>query len=221
MLRSGRCSARICGTPAYAPPEQLTGYSPDGLSGQRRLSAESDVWSLGATRKPLPAPDALAPAIADTALRLVAVFQMLTGQPPFWGDSFDALVNNAIGLHYCRRLPPDVPAAASQVLDSMLQVAAIDRASVEELLRSNWLREVGYVPPPPEPGVLEVGITCEPCDALEGGAVGLHEPLGSRRLQGLKRSALRLLYVGLCAAAVMTHVSSRNSGSDHGELPTV
>ena len=37
----------MCGTPAYASPEQLTGYSPDSITGQRQLTGATDVWSLG------------------------------------------------------------------------------------------------------------------------------------------------------------------------------
>mmetsp|Transcript_6294 Transcript_6294/g.18620 ORF Transcript_6294/g.18620 Transcript_6294/m.18620 type:complete len:310 (+) Transcript_6294:459-1388(+) len=35
------------GTPAYAPPERLTGYCRDSVDGRRALGPASDVWSLG------------------------------------------------------------------------------------------------------------------------------------------------------------------------------
>ena len=45
----------FCGTPAYASPEQLTGYSPDSVTGRRKLCPATDIWSLGKPSTPPPA----------------------------------------------------------------------------------------------------------------------------------------------------------------------
>jgi serine/threonine-protein kinase len=101
QLGASPCNASLFGSPAYAAPEQLTGYCPDGISGgQRKLCAAADVWSLGAT-----------------------LHEMLVGCPPFGGESFDALVRNVIKLNYMRSFPDDVPLEAIELVHSMLQVA--------------------------------------------------------------------------------------------------
>ena len=46
---SPRWVSRSQGSPAYASPEQLTGYNVDDAFGAARLQPATDVWSLGAT----------------------------------------------------------------------------------------------------------------------------------------------------------------------------
>lgn len=67
----------MCGTPAYASPEQLTGYSPDSVTGRRYLCAATDVWSLGVT-----------------------FFEMVCGQLPFQADDFHTLVRMVLATRY-------------------------------------------------------------------------------------------------------------------------
>lgn len=86
------------GTPRYASPEQLTGYSADVAWGRPKLGPSADVWALGIT-----------------------VFEMLTGAPPFAGDTFEALVANVLRLNYT--LPDTMSIEARQLIDSMLQAA--------------------------------------------------------------------------------------------------
>ena len=71
------------GTPAYAAPEQLTGYSADGVSARATLAATVDVWSLGAT-----------------------LCEMLCGSPPFGGVDFHQLVSNVLSLNFVAAVRP-------------------------------------------------------------------------------------------------------------------
>jgi len=172
--------AAMYGTPAYAPPEQLTGYSCDGLSGARRLSGESDVWSLGCT-----------------------AHEMLTGRPPFAGDNLDTLVRNVIGLNYHCPFPDDVPRQAISLVHSCLQVCAIDRASIDELCDNAWVVASGHLPPA-DPAEHEVHVrfnTCGPCET-GGPPKGNGFPV-LNRLQG---RGLMALYLGLCVFALVSHM---------------
>ena len=68
-------SQSLLGTPEYASPEQLTGYSPDSLTGQRTVSAATDVWSLGVT-----------------------LFELVAGRLPFCAESYEELVREVLSL---------------------------------------------------------------------------------------------------------------------------
>ncbi|KAL1503233.1 hypothetical protein AB1Y20_011289 [Prymnesium parvum] len=109
------------GTPAYASPEQLTGYSTEQAWGAAALSPAADVWSLGAS-----------------------FFEMLAGRPPFSGATFDELVANALKLRYTP--PPHLSDGARRVLHATLQVRACERASVAELCADEWLTAGGDLP---------------------------------------------------------------------------
>jgi len=75
--------ATVCqGTPAYAPPEQLTGYCSESVTGRRPLCPAVDIWALGVT-----------------------CYQMLCGCLPFEASSFDELVCCLTKLGETRSLP--------------------------------------------------------------------------------------------------------------------
>ena len=111
------------GTPLYASPEQLTGYSADQALGRGRLGAAADVWSLGVT-----------------------LYEMLVGRPPFAGDTHEKLTSNVLGLNY--ELPDWLSMEARQLIDSILQTLACDRATVEEVCEDAWtVHDEGPMPP--------------------------------------------------------------------------
>jgi len=104
------------GTPAFASPEQLTGYNCDGISsGRRRLCGGADVWALGAT-----------------------LYTMVVGRPPFGGETFEDLVRNVLALNYEGSLS-SLPPQPRDLVEMMLQVAAYDRASLKELKAHDWV----------------------------------------------------------------------------------
>ena len=135
------------GTPAFASPEQLTGYNCDGISsGRRRLCGGADVWALGAT-----------------------LYTMVVGRPPFGGETFEDLVRNVLALNYEGSLS-SLPPQPRDLVEMMLQVAAYDRASLKELKAHDWV--VGGMASDADGLILE----CEPCDddddEEEGGGKG-------------------------------------------------
>jgi len=125
--------ATLCkGTPAYAPPEQLTGYCCDTITGRRQFTPAVDVWSLGVT-----------------------LFQLLSGELPFKGATFEELIRNVLQLNY--RMPPQLPPEMAELVDSMLQVSPCDRASTKEMLASPAVRGSGVLP--------AHDALCAPCEA--------------------------------------------------------
>jgi len=144
QVGSAPCNASHFGTPAYAPPEQLTGYCPEAVvGGTRKLCPAADIWALGAT-----------------------LHEMLVGCPPFRGDTFDQLVRNAIQLSYAAPFPHDVPAEARELVLGMLQVSPCDRLDLNELCASAWVCRSGHLPTEGGEGLPEgtVGIACAPSD---------------------------------------------------------
>uniref|UniRef100_A0A7S3EW64 Protein kinase domain-containing protein n=1 Tax=Haptolina ericina TaxID=156174 RepID=A0A7S3EW64_9EUKA len=178
------CNASLFGTPAYAPPEQLTGYCPDGISGgQRRLCAAADIWSLGAT-----------------------LHEMLVGCPPFGGDTFDSLVRNAIQLRYVRSFPENMPTEAVELVQSMLQVSAIDRATVAELCASSWVSQSGFLPAP-QAAADQVSLMCGSCDDFDSDDPKIHSTPWRYRVTAWRPRLLMLFYVGVCAYAVVSYIA--------------
>eukprot|EP00316_Scyphosphaera_apsteinii_P023514 CAMPEP_0119332534 /NCGR_PEP_ID=MMETSP1333-20130426/82987_1 /TAXON_ID=418940 /ORGANISM="Scyphosphaera apsteinii, Strain RCC1455" /LENGTH=605 /DNA_ID=CAMNT_0007342391 /DNA_START=333 /DNA_END=2149 /DNA_ORIENTATION=+ len=110
------------GTPAYAPPEQLTGYCSDSVTGCRVLSPAVDVWSLGVT-----------------------LYQVLCGFMPFDGNHFHDLVRNVLKLNYA--IPEGVPHEAAQLIEAMLQISPCDRIAVREMLEHAWVCQSGALLP--------------------------------------------------------------------------
>jgi len=191
----------MCGTPAYASPEQLTGYSPDSISGRRKLCAATDVWSLGVT-----------------------LFEMVAGGLPFGAEDYENLVRNVLTMRY--RIPHEVPAPLAALIDSMLQLAPNDRASVEELIDSSAFSQYGVVVPDPEVAksgrrgsgsfhdgrLLPAEMTCDDCEVGTNGGSGLEttkEHGSVPRLSRRVRKALwTLLYTSLCVAAIWSQLAA-------------
>lgn len=119
----GHLSHVAHGTPAYAPPEQLTGYCADSVCGRRPLAPSVDVWSLGST-----------------------LLFMLTGKPPFSARNFDEIVRQVVGLEY--DMPRHVPREAAELVEGMLQLSPCDRLSVEELVANDWVRHSRFAQEP-------------------------------------------------------------------------
>jgi len=193
QVGSAPCNASLFGTPAYAPPEQLTGYCPEAVvGGTRKLCPAADVWALGAT-----------------------LHEMLVGQPPFRGETFDQLVRSAIQLNYATPFPDDVPAEAREVVLSMLQVSPCDRLNLQELCASTWVVRAGYLPAE-QLADGQVGISCEPCDDDDDPKVH-GRGLWGGRVRGAcytwRATLLRLFYGSLVIGAVLSHLTG-SGGAD-------
>ena len=176
------------GTPAYAAPEQLTGYQADGVCARASLSATVDVWSLGAT-----------------------LCEMLSGQPPFSGASFEQLVSNVLALNLnaaCRRMISDEP---RQLIEGMLQIHPSDRYTVDELCRHDWVKE--FLPDVDEVEVMLCGEVDEDGKTGGGGLLSRLAPSAS-----LRRSIMMGVYFVLCAGALWTCAHASGGGHPAFEL---
>lgn len=193
----------MCGTPAYASPEQLTGYSPDSVTGRRMLCAATDVWSLGVT-----------------------FFVMVCGHLPFYSDDHETLVRLVLSTRY--QVADCVCREDAELIQSMLQLAPQDRASIDELCALPFLVATNALEPPESPrsprlgplgmspigswsleGRVEMGVAgvqCAECvDGPEDTSVAWHE-----RRPLLRKALWMLLYSSLCAMAVWAHLSAEN-----------
>ena len=211
----------MCGTPAYASPEQLTGYHPDSISGRRKLCPATDVWSLGVT-----------------------LYEMLVGQLPFRSEhgSHTELVRRVLETRYT--LPDHVPTPLAALLQSMLVIAPYDRATIDELCASPHLA-LTETTVPPDPYLEERArkggrqrrprrrggrrLLLRPWRRRGGGGGGgsggggvprdvvgflLHlaglgeSPKAFRWRQSLTRALWFAVYAGLCGAAIWSHMTA-------------
>ena len=141
------------GTPLYAAPEQLTGYSTDGVSARATLSETVDVWGLGAT-----------------------LCEMCCGSPPFAGRDFEQLVGNVLQLNLVAAARV-ISGPPRELLDEMLQILPSDRATLDELYEHQWVADSGGLPT-----LDDVALLCEDCsDGPGGGAKRCAPPRRLRR----------------------------------------
>ena len=178
------------GSPAYAAPEQLTGYSTDGVCARASLRPAVDVWSLGAT-----------------------LCEMLSGAPPFGGRDFERLKANVLGLHFVASACTIRPgSAARDLMDAMLQIHPTDRASLPDCCVHAWVQGCGELPPPSD---ILLGLQCDDCEGPENtstrGLTKLKSATGLMRwLPGglgtgapASRTLGLAIYIVLCGAALL------------------
>ena len=176
------------GTPFYASPEQLTGHNPEQAWGIPKLGPSADVWALGAT-----------------------LYEMVQGQPPFGGGSFEELIANVMHLQYAaadesfKLVSPEL----ERLVRSMLQIAPSERSTIDELCKRSWIMRGGYLPPamspPPTMGRDEYN------DSLLDPALNLLSRLTPELLQSaIRRHGDSLLKVGygVVMAALLWHSCS-------------
>jgi len=193
-----RPESYMCGTPAYASPEQLTGYSPDSVTGRRQLCAATDVWSLG-----------------------VSFFEMLCGTLPFVADDHHTLVRLVLATRY--QVADCVHADDARLIQSMLVLAPQDRVTVDELCRVPSLVATRALEPllnnkgrrPGRHSEAPMGaMHCSSCDDEEAdGRLGVR-PAGPA---WLRKGLWMLLYGALCVAAVWSHLSAPGTEDVHFE----
>jgi len=163
------------GTPAYSAPEQLTGYDADTICGKRCVSPAIDVWSLGVT-----------------------LYEMLCGHLPFDCESDVVLLRSVLRLRYV--FPEHLPAEPRAVIDSMLQVAPCERATIAELIASPWTLPSGYLP--------NDALLCLPCrPPPKARCFGLPMP------STISSYLVTAVYLSLCIFAIWTHAKAAGTAA--------
>lgn len=181
------------GTPAYAAPEQLTGFQSDGVSARATLSANVDVWGLGAT-----------------------LCEMLSGAPPFGGLDFEQLVQNVLMLNFCAAMGM-IDGEPRAILENMLQIHPSDRMSVDELCAHPWVAESGALPESTY-DVVALELTCDDCEAPpKSGLRGMCDAYASPNMASTRRQLLYLVYAILCIGALL-HWQMGGGEAVHFEL---
>ena len=165
------------GTPLYAAPEQLTGYSTDGVSARATLSETVDVWGLGAT-----------------------LCEMCCGSPPFAGRDFEQLVGNVLQLNLVAAARV-ISGPPRELLDEMLQILPSDRATLDELYEHQWVADSGGLPT-----LDDVALLCEDCSDGPGGGAKrsrLLDGCGEREWPAWRRRLLTLFYTALVVGLLL------------------
>ena len=175
-LRIGTYTKVSRGTPTYAPPELLTGYCSDSISGKRPVCPGIDVWSLGVT-----------------------LYHILVGVVPFKADTVSDLTQQVVSLEY--KIPNNMPKAAAQLISEMLVVSPCERIHVDELLQSDWVKSSGALLP--GFGAEQVDeVVCDLCD--ESGSL-LSKEAPWWKQQRVRQALTTFAYILVCALTLLAH----------------
>jgi len=172
----------MCGTPAYASPEQLTGYSPDSVTGRHRICPATDVWSLGVT-----------------------YFEMVSGALPFGAEDIHSIIRLVTASRY--KVPDHVEADDAALIDQMLRLLPHDRATVAELCEHPMLLTTNAITP--DRDTLKLSVSAEDGSG-EKASHGAFRSILHRK--GVRQLLWLLFYGGLCAAALWSHLNNSEEG---------
>ena len=187
------------GSPAYASPEQLTGYNPEQAWGEApRLCAAADVWSLGVT-----------------------LYEMLAGNPPFRGSSFEELVASVMRLAYDDTFAGKVglSSEAKKLVSGILQLRPSERSTVVELCSEPWTLAGGDLPavvelPASSRAMWHTQVSVLRSKGLEvaGGepSMGLLDVLRAQTSRW-HRTMMGLVYLSMVGAALCWHLNSEGA----------